>query len=587
MDTAGGSTITTKPDTAPIQDNAKILLDAPAVELALGFEKTAQALSRLIEASSPQFAVGVFGGWGSGKTTLMRSIKKELSPAVVTVEFNAWRYEREASLLVPLLDTVRAALVEWGKNTQDTGVRERVQRAARRVGRVIRGLAAGLSGEVGLPGAVKVGYNVAKAIDAVTMKDDPDQPQSLYVAAFQELSEAFAEFTSHGTTRVVVFVDDLDRCLPGNALEVLESMKLFFDLPGFIFVVGLDEEVIQRAIQSRFRDSMPINTVPAVSPIPADPVIKPINVTPGSTPGSILVVSEGKLARDYVEKIFQVPYRLPPIIAAQLGDLLKSMYLDAKLPPAQLDDFQNKVEEHLKHVAVARRINPREVKRFLNNYTLQMLVRPDLDRNTVLTLQTLSFRHDWRTLYDAILTDSILFMDALNRYRAGDDLAFEDLAPDLSSIPKDLGEYLRSAIVGTLPQQNSLEAYLSSLESTSPTPTWLRECYRAIGKLRSEIRRVRQIPGPKGPDGHQLAGVVKETVSQLRPYSQETRGLLLPYLEDMEAVKDGLVKGATPEASDEAMAEVISTAWTRLYDLSDQIYKELGRLREALLTPTP
>jgi predicted KAP-like P-loop ATPase len=39
--------------------------------------------------------------------------------------------------------------------------------------------------------------------------------------------------------KIVIFVDDLDRCLPDNALDVIESMKLFFDLPGFVFVVGL------------------------------------------------------------------------------------------------------------------------------------------------------------------------------------------------------------------------------------------------------------------------------------------------------------------------------------------------------------
>ena len=59
-------------------------------------------------------------------------------------------------------------------------------------------------------------------------------------AASKDLADA-------SVTRIVVFVDDLDGCLPTNALDVLESMKLFFDLPGFIFVVGLDESVIDRA----------------------------------------------------------------------------------------------------------------------------------------------------------------------------------------------------------------------------------------------------------------------------------------------------------------------------------------------------
>jgi predicted KAP-like P-loop ATPase len=62
--------------------------------------------------SSPQFAIGIFGGWGSGKTTLMRAIEDKLdSSRAVSVQFSAWRYEKEEHLIVPLLDTIREALV--------------------------------------------------------------------------------------------------------------------------------------------------------------------------------------------------------------------------------------------------------------------------------------------------------------------------------------------------------------------------------------------------------------------------------------------------------------------------------------------
>jgi hypothetical protein len=115
---------------------------------------------------------------------------------------------------------------------------------------------------------------------------------------------------------------------------------------------------------------------------------------------------------------------------------------------------------------VERRINPREVKRFLNTYTLQMLVRPELDRDTVLALQTLLFRYDWRTLYDAILTDSTLFIDALQRYRGGEDLAFEDLSPELTVLPAELGEYLRQPAAEALTRTLSLDPYMSSLETS-------------------------------------------------------------------------------------------------------------------------
>lgn len=553
----------------PQPSKAKILLDGPAGQPALGFDKTATALSQIIESSSPQFSIGIFGGWGSGKTTLMKSIEQALPETVVAVEFNAWRYEREALLLVPLLDTVRTALLDWGSKSANAAAMERVNRLARRIGRVIRGVAGGLSGEVGFEGIFKVKYDAARAVDAVTMTDDPKRPESLYVAAYQELSEAFREFINQGAAKVVVFVDDLDRCLPSNALEVLESIKLFFDLPGFVFVVGLDENVIQRAVQTRFKDSTRLSS------------------STTSFPTGSISQAEGKLARDYVEKIFQVPYRLPPILAAQLDDLLRSMFKEANLPPEQLADFEEKAANHLQHVAIERRINPREVKRFLNTYTLQMLVRPELDRNTVLTLQTLVFRHEWRGLYDAILTDSILFIDALNRYRQGDELAFEDVAPDLRSLPKDLGDYLRSPVVKPLSDQLNLEPYLSSLESTRTAPPWLRESYQALGRLRGEIRRIRNISSPESisrSDGHVLAGMVKEVHMRLASTgpSDPTLGPLSSQLDNvLTALEEGNPDGGRPAD----LPRTILASADKIYDLSERLYKELGRIRETLLAP--
>jgi len=56
----------------PLSDY-KIILDSPSGNPALGFDQAAEALKEIIESSRPQFAVGIFGTWGSGKTTLKDS----------------------------------------------------------------------------------------------------------------------------------------------------------------------------------------------------------------------------------------------------------------------------------------------------------------------------------------------------------------------------------------------------------------------------------------------------------------------------------------------------------------------------------
>lgn len=232
----------------------KILLDSPTAIPALGYGEIGQAFATIISQSEPRFTIGIFGGWGTGKTTLMEAIKAALPRSTLVIaDFSAWRFEREPQLLVPLLDTIRAALVHWSEQS-DARTRKKVRSISISIGHVIRALATGLSGEVGLPGAAKVSYDVGKALDALSNPRKPENVQSLYVAAFQELKIAFGKLSTTGITHVVVFVDDLDRCLPANALDLLESIKLFFDLPGFVFVAGLDEDVVERAISTKFHD---------------------------------------------------------------------------------------------------------------------------------------------------------------------------------------------------------------------------------------------------------------------------------------------------------------------------------------------
>jgi hypothetical protein len=170
----------------------------------------------------------------------------------VAVDFNAWRFEREPQLLIPLLDTIRVELVSHAKHNVASG--SKLHQISERLGKVVRALAKGLSGSVGLPGAVMVNYDAGQVLDALSelsAEQDSLKPESLYVAAFMELQDSFTQLAEAGINGIVVFVDDLDRCLPGKALDVLESMKLFFDLTGFVFVVGLDEDVIDRAVLAK------------------------------------------------------------------------------------------------------------------------------------------------------------------------------------------------------------------------------------------------------------------------------------------------------------------------------------------------
>ena len=431
----------------------KILIDTPAKEPTLRFKEAAAALAGIIRGSDPRFAVGIFGGWGLGKTTLMKAVQSEFQGEnkILTVEFNAWRFEREPVLLIPLLDEIRAAVVD--RAAHDRSRARKLGSAAKRIGTVVSALAVGFSGSVGIPGAVTISYDAGSAIDAVkelSGKDNGIGPKSLYLAAFKELRGAVAELNGAGVDRTVVFIDDLDRCLPANALEVLEAIKLFFDLDGFIFVVGLDEAAIDRAVQAKYM----------ATPSGGEAA--------GAIPGS---------GREYAKKIFQIPYSIPVIPRENLDELLKSIYKDAGIDGEQLKDLRG-VAPYLEKIAVQGRVNPREVRRFINAYTLQTLITKDLKKRVILALQTLAFRADWRPLYDCAAMDPDSFRSKLRDLRKWEKNAFP------MELPKDLDEFLRSGLAEELADEPNLGPYVSSLRATTDADPKLEELAARLDRLR-------------------------------------------------------------------------------------------------------
>ena len=174
----------------------RLLLDVPSEKPVLGVAPVARALRDIVVQSEPRFAVGIFGGWGSGKTTLMQAIETRLEDRnIVCVRFVAWRYEKEEHLIVPLLDAIREALVDWAaRNDHDRAARE----TAATVGKVVRSILAGVSLQAGLPGAMKASFEANKSLQEYGRMRTEEQarrvPRSFYHASFMALKSAFEDF---------------------------------------------------------------------------------------------------------------------------------------------------------------------------------------------------------------------------------------------------------------------------------------------------------------------------------------------------------------------------------------------------------
>jgi len=475
----------------------KIILDSPSQTPALGFDQTAAALREIIEGSKPQFVIGIFGTWGSGKTTLMRSIERQLDPQkTIAIQFSAWRYEKEAHLIIPLLDVVREGLVKWAKKNK--AFKTNAVATASTIGNVIYSLMAGLNVKVGLPHALEVSYDANKALAKAKDLDDESNaasvPRSFYHAAFRALDDSFNEFLKQGPAdRIVVFVDDLDRCLPQGAREVLEAMKLFFDMEGYIFVVGLDQSVVERSIDLKYRND-------------------------GAATNETGYQIRGA---DYIKKIFQVPFSIAPVAIAQLDEFLRAVYGESQLSQDQRIEFQSVVAPHLRYMVAESGVNPREIKRYLNAYTLGLKIKPHLDRKIVLALQTIAFRRDWEVVRRAVLSYRGIFTDALRRQLTGNDTnAITDLDPSLTGIPDSFFSYVSPHSPGeNLLNASNLDEYIYSGEATrSSLGPMLLDAIRDVAQLNKLLRAIT-------PDQDVKANEVQAYISAVRTALASTQSL--------------------------------------------------------------
>lgn len=364
--------------------------DNPADVDLLGFDAVvAPVLTALESDQLDPLTIGIHAKWGGGKSTVLTLIAHALAAnsSAVVVQTNPWAYDDQADVKGALIAEVLGALEE--KFSSEAGVSDKVGSLLRRVS--WSRAAAVLAG-----GALARNLDVDGLVDALTPKKRSEADS---MAGFRA---AFDEFIGSlkGIERVVVLVDDLDRCLPPAVMATLEAIKLFLSVKGMVFVVAADQDMV--------RDAIAMN----------------LAATPRGE----------RFAQRYLDKIVQLPVSLPHLppheAEAYVGLLLARPHCDQtqfdalldhcrarrqknKLPLlAELDGLAYKPSDdvlrlasQLVHGLRADRVsNPREIKRFLNAVSVRqriaqargLVIRPDVIAKLLLLEDR--YRVDFETL---------------------------------------------------------------------------------------------------------------------------------------------------------------------------------------------
>jgi len=380
-------------NSVPNKDSSEpqtILIDDVEQNPTSNFKSLGKTIAKIIKDSTPHFTIGIYGEWGTGKTTLMNAIEKNLDEPqmsekekkVLTIWFNAWQYERDENLVtVSLMKTVAFAMA--GHEKYDA------------VSKTI------------LNGLTIVGKDISQNLvqELISNKNEVSMEtfdekinylnklyqDSIYFDGLKKIKQQMDAIRKleGNDYRVVIFIDDLDRCSPKKALEVLESVKLFLSMDGFVFVLGLSHKTVTQLITQAY-------------------------------------TATGVKGEDYIKKIIQIPIKIPTWSQESIVDLIHN-----KIKQNLHEEYTDFLCENSNMIAKIVECNPRQLKRFINNVIIAFETftnqenSPKIKFNEIFLLKIL--QSEWPDFYNEMVSS----------------YEFREIVKWMISKPKDLKKYFK------------------------------------------------------------------------------------------------------------------------------------------------
>jgi uncharacterized protein YjbI with pentapeptide repeats len=289
------------PDNTPTFQN-----DEPTSVDGLNREIYAEAFAKLCESCKTPLVIGLYGTWGCGKTSLIQLIEKNLDLSkVTTIYFNLWEHQLDENPAIALAHKIAdSAGLKYKKE-----VKKLLMVIATAFGSKLLKWATDLS----VFDMLKIGNKYEKE------HFESEEAQLKLANHFSDLVEK-ARTKGNITKRLVFFIDDIDRCLPDKSLKLLEALKLFLNIEGCVFFIGVDRKALEQSIQHIYKES-PVKEI------------------------------------EYLDKIIQLPFTIPPIKPDRMAKFIE---------PMLQGDLQNCRDLLINNLGD----NPRQIKRFINILSL-------------------------------------------------------------------------------------------------------------------------------------------------------------------------------------------------------------------------
>ena len=379
----------------------------------LNFDYLIDAVESIaMDAKLTPSTIGVYGDWGSGKSSLMQMVEEKIMAEhkkdACCIRFNGWLFEgyedAKTAFCGSILDALRT------EKTIPAQVKTRITKLLKKVdGKKILMKGGSVALDILLTGGL--GFITYLTIDAITnaLKDklsnaNADDIKNVLKDVLTEnknqstsnrndikvFQEEFKKILDESKIEhLVIFVDELDRCTPDTILDIFAAMRLFLFVEKTSFIIGADSRLVDYAIKSRYKN---------------------------------IAGNELDISKEYLEKLIQYPVTIPKLDELELERYLTCLLLETDIdniaecfksndiyePISQnkLIDSHKDKEEKIKEALVLSRIispilaaklngNPRQCKRFLNTLFMRTQMAKsrlvDLDKKVLSKLMLLEY----------------------------------------------------------------------------------------------------------------------------------------------------------------------------------------------------
>jgi hypothetical protein len=398
----------------------KLLHNLPILDLTsetdyLGVIDKGDLIKEFLKANEEQFKeikmFSLYGEWGSGKSSLMKYLQKELQEEFNSFFFEAWEFEKDENLAMSLLEFMNSKNIDTGEQFCDDLLKYG--------GRILRGLGKSVKLNIPLfPNGPELDLDMSGLIDEFSKEENIS-----FYKALEKFKLEFVRFedkiTGGNKKFNIIFIDDLDRCEPEQVLNLLSAIKLFFTYgQKTIFFCGIDKKAVEQAVKTKY--------------------------------GKVVKASE------YLEKIFDISFSMP-----EHEDVLKliSVYFDDR--EIKYRNFGGKLNEKItEFFNEIKFTNPRRLKKVLNKYLLLSNYKATLNEDhkfsnlipniivgeegnfleTILTLYMLCISEFHKSTFDIFndlnLKSSLVKTSVENKYSSDNKTDYRDQITDLIAIIK-------------------------------------------------------------------------------------------------------------------------------------------------------